>query len=1093
MNTHHHAVAAKATARSRAHGKIAIGSLTILAALLAGCGGGGSSDNPANQQGTAGATEVSSSSQGRAQAAAVVAASATEPYVTDAMSDARAGIQTQAIADWDTSRLYYRPTIKGVVRYVDSNTGQDVETSAGGGTMAKPWKTLSYAAARLGGVNMLLLRCGSIWRESLFLNKPPAGLVVGAYDADAATPTTLKVCTGDKRPVILGANALTPGLWQPAGMADATIYQYPLTTTPEQKMDGMYYMGRPMLKARWPNLVGPDTNWPREGGVVGKEFALVAELKDSEGKLYRDRFKLTQTDLDQLKDKDLIGATVHVRTQAWLIESAKVVGFDKVTGVVTLGEFFDYWGARKVADQPVKGFANDIIANSGYILEGKDWMLDAPGEWLLTQAATNSQPIILAKLPLNGAGQAQDPRKLATPKPTMAIAPLEIAVRDVGVHAWIPAGKIQIERVQVERLKRMGIYAENSPGTTIKDVTVRHAPIGIFASRDRADKTRITGPNIQRALVQYASHAGISAVNHVDTVISHNQVLDTGIYTSAQGFEQAPAPGSISAIHVNGEGALVERNLVNRTSNAGIIVQNSFLPDSGLARVSIQHNTVRRPCVRVTDCGGIYISGYNPNGELGYPKENPTQGALISNNLVYNAFSNLDGNYSKGRDGAVGIYLDALSAYAIVRDNHVSGTETGIKLHDAYANVVSGNTVRNVTHTSLQAGQSRPENVMWGNTVENNHFYSHRTMTGEGTLPGSGALGLRDQMAFAQQWGRGNDPDGATTAGLFQPIVTEKAEWGTARANVSRNNDVLTTAGPNGNSWHIAQNGTVFGLTQSAGAVWTRGVGSIPPQMSLQEWQAMTGANDTVLPTSLAFKTFTTTGATEVPLTPWGSYLAPSGSGSVQYDVPCPSTRSLPTPQALCTRFVAGTSADYLFSKPTAFTIDTADNLYLARYTVETGPGGANPRAFVRQFRSPWTNLGLNTPNTTLMSGQVMRVEQFFRFTQSETEAVLALYAMPLTGQVNPEVFYGQVSLTKVPYQGLSLLTTSTLRSMTRHVLNPTTQPISLTSCDKLGWPAGCTVLNEQGQALTWPISVPARGSVFLLRRDDNWMQFAGS
>lgn len=1109
------AMAGKAMARRASRGHFGFGIIAVSAALLAGCGGGGS-QTPSNQQGSS--TDAQAALQGRAQVAAVTSTTTAAPYVTDAMSDNLAGVQVPAIGDWDTSRLYYRPNIKGVVRYVDSNTGQDIEASAGGGTMAKPWKTLSFARSRLAGVNMLLLRCGGIWRDHLYMDAPPAGLVVGGYDVEATSPTTLKACTGDKRPLILGSNALTPSLWQPAGLADATIYKYPLTDTSEKAPGAMFYMGRPMLKARWPNIVGPDANWPREGGVIGKEFAKVAELKDSENHFYKDRFKVTASDLAILKDKDLVGATVHVHTEAWLIESAKVKSFDKDTGLVILEGFFNFWGDRTDADKkPVTGFDNAIQTNSGYILEGKDWMLDAPGEWVLMPKLTpESVPYILAKLPLNGAGQAQDPRTLAKPTPTMVVAPLEIAVRDVGVNPVQAGAKMQIERVQVERFKRVGIHADQSPGIVIKDVTVRHAPIGILASRDRADKTLVAGPNIQHSLVQYTSYAGISAVNFKDTVVAYNQALDTGIYTSAQGFEQAPSIGATGAIHVNGEGALVEHNLVNRAANAGIIVQNSFLPEHGLIGVRIQHNTVRRPCVRVTDCGGIYISGnfadIKPDNAFPTTEETYYQdpdhykntspkprGATINNNVVYNAASNMDGKYGTVRDGAVGIYLDALSARATVRDNLISSTETGIKLHNAYDNLVTGNTVRNVTYTSLQAAQSDikdfTQNVMWGNIVENNHFYSHRTMTGASSLPSDGSkLGLEDQKAFAQQWGRSIDPEGARTKELFTDIDTGWATWGKRPGNISRNNDVLTTADTNGNSWHTAQDGTSTRLIQSAGAVWTSGVGTVPPQLTLQAWQAMTTSNDTVQPSSVSFKVFTTAGASDVALnSSWGSYLDPNGVGSsLKLDATCPST------QTSCVRLVSaavnGKTTDHVFRQMAPVTVDTADNLYLVRYTAETGAGGAIPTAVVRQAGSPWANLGMYTPlDTVLKSGQVMRVEQFFRFKQSESPAAVAFQALPQNGQINPEAYFGQVSVTKVPYQGLSLLTPATLRGMTRHILNPTSQPISVSSCGNLGWPAGCTVLNEQGQAQSWPISVPARGGVFLLRRDDTWMQFAGS
>lgn len=1120
------AMAGKAMARRRSTGHLGFTSITICAALLAGCGGGGS-DAPANQQGQVNTSGTTSGMQAHVLAAAVSTTAA--PYVTDAMSDNLAGVQAPAIGDWDISRLYYRPNLMGVVRYVDSNTGQDIEASAGGGTMAKPWKTLSFARSRLAGVNMLLLRCGGIWRDHLNMDKPPAGLVVGGYDVEATSPTTLKACMGDKRPLILGSNALTPSMWQQAGLADATIYKYPLTDKSEQAPGAMFYMGRPMLKARWPNIVGPDANWPREGGVIGKEFATVDPILGDNGKpaLYKDRFKIKQADVANIKSKvkditkDLIGTTVHVHTEAWLIESAKIKSFDEATGIVILEGFFNFWGDRteKLADGkevPVKGFENAIQPNSGYILEGKDWMLDAPGEWVLMPSfSTESVPYILAKLPLNGAGQAQDPRTLAKPTPTMTAAPLEIAVRNVGVNPVQAGAKMQIERVQVERVNQIGIHADQTPGIVIKDVTVRHAPIGIFVSRDRKDKALVAGPNIQHSLVQYTSYAGISAVNFKDTVVTYNQALDTGIYTSAQGFEQAPSIGATGAIHVNGEGALVEHNLVNRASNAGIIVQNSFLPEHGLIGVRIQHNTVRRPCVRVTDCGGIYISGYfadiKPDNVFPTTEETYYQdpdhykntspkprGATINNNVVYNAASNMDGKYGTVRDGAVGIYLDALSARATVRDNLISATETGIKLHNAYDNLVTGNTVRNVTYTSLQAAQSDIEdltkNVMWGNTVENNHFYSQRTMTGESTLPTDGLLGLKDQKVFAQQWGRSIDPDGVHAKELFTEIDTGWNIWGRLRpANVSRNNDVLTTAGPNGNSWHTAQNGSVTALVQSAGAVWTSGVGTIPPQLTLQAWQEMATSNDTVQPTPVSFKIFTATGTSDVALTSWGYYRAPNGVGSsVNLGATCPSTQT--SCMQLVSAAVDGKTVDHLLGNFAPVTIDTADNLYLVRYTAETGAGGAIPTAVVRQANSPWANLGMYTPtNTVLKSGQVMLVEQFFRFKQSEQTPALAFQALPQAGQVNPAVYFGQVSLTKVPYQGLSLLTPSTLRGLTRHVLNPTSQPISVSACEKLGWPSGCTVLNEQGQAMTWPISVPARGGVFLMRRDDTWMQLTGS
>src|SRR5690606_10498803 len=157
-------------------------------------------------------------------------------------------------------------------------------------------------------------------------------------------------CTQGKRPVIRAADWVNPAGWKKTGSGVTAVYSQSWS----QPVKRLFLNGQPMMKARFPNHAG-----------VGAEFATVRALGE------KSRFRVSAADLAKLAGQDLIGAGVYVRVAAWQVDHAFVKAFDASSGVVTLD----------------RQLSQAIVDEAGYILEGKRWMLDGPGEWWFDEAA----------------------------------------------------------------------------------------------------------------------------------------------------------------------------------------------------------------------------------------------------------------------------------------------------------------------------------------------------------------------------------------------------------------------------------------------------------------------------------------------------------------------------------------------------------------------------------------------------------------------------------------------------------------------------------------------------------------------------------
>lgn len=564
----------------------------------------------------------------------------------------------------------YMPVFSGTGYYVDRENGND----ANPGTLAAPWRTLAKASsAPLRAGDALLLKCGSVWRESLEItsaNNRQGDFLIGAYGD----------CSNGLRPVIRASDWVSPSGWNRVSGDDRPIYTRPSATA----VTRMFVDGEPLIPARYPNFKG-----------VGAEYALAVSTSS------RQSFKLRTADLAAVGSQDLVGATVHVKTTQWLLETAKVQSFDAATGLITLD----------------RQLPMTVREGAGFILEGKRWMLDTPGEWHYD--ADGKELLVWTK---DG----------ASPE---AHGGIEAAWRDSGLTVkWLK--NVRIERIRVEQQSGKGISLIETPDAVVRDVVSMHArDLGISI---------LSSPRVSllNSKVVGAGEGGIEVRESPDSTVRANQVSDTG------GF--ARADGTDAAITVLGAGSVVSANLVERSANIGIRFGNR-------EGTVVEGNSIFYSCLRFTDCAGIYTftASAGPNAA----ETTFTARGTVRNNIIVGARSNQEGCGISCANLAAGIYLDELTSGATLQNNTISDSEVGIGLHNSTFNIVTGNKVRNVSFSSIRVIQSMSNKLyVFGNRFENNSLVTGKTVAMVNGLPAETAY------THAFYWFHGSSPTSLLTS-----------------------------------------------------------------------------------------------------------------------------------------------------------------------------------------------------------------------------------------------------------------------------------------------------------------------------------------
>lgn len=943
-------------------------------------------------------------------------------------------------------------------RFVDGSLG--ASAAGNSGSEAAPWGTIAQAKSKLKSekVSTLLLKCGSVFNETFPL---------GASDVD---PSIAKLrigmygnCTESTRPVISGSELVNTG-WSPEAQ-NSLIH---VRSQPGVAVTRMFYrdvakgLEMPLRLARFPNHA-------EAGGGYGQARAATQNVSDVANK---NGFYLSVADRDQLVAKGvgttLTGATVYVRTVAWMVERGTVAAYDPTTGKV------DLTLPQPDPSNPGKrttALANPVKDNTGYYFEGKPWMLDAQGEWI------HADGVLRVRMPNDVLPNAADG--------------LRASVRNEGLQIHMLGKPIEIEGIRAQHQAKSGFNIGNLEPVMLR--TVESVYSGDFGILLGAPDSTITESHVLGS-----GNTGILMRGSGNT-ITNNVIADTARYFDSTAGA-ADNSSSRVAVGVRVESLnkdvaptniRVAGNIVHRVGSAGISFQNGV----GLV---IENNTVVSPCMRFSDCGGI--STFNThNAAVTVPAE---QLAVIrGNHVVGVAPTNFDGYaQTTARNQNVGIYLDELTNRVTVENNDVASSEVGIYLHKARFNLIRGNRVRAVSHAAFKASSTNletsfpaPNNLVTDNVIEDNVFFSRRMQalkpTGEiytvdGVVltnnQGNAYFEHNRDQVYAQYWVLLNVNDGTD---VF---------FGPQGRNISRRNTVHTLT-QSVNRWRQDpwEGSGVREIVRDAPALWaTRKNSERTVKMSLEQWKTFSASTDEQESNVGSYRAYRYTGALGSELIQNGGFTQGATGWSVSgaAQVTALAAGASECGVVPCLRVVGMNNHDALLSS--MFSL-TPDKLYLMRYDIAAGDVPAKHRSFTNRPTSPWGSVGLNVPSMSLpektaQGAQYRVMEVLFRATSADTAQVVM---WPHDGGIanapapQPPVYVRRVSLKEVP--GIEFLPAT--NSLVTSVANVHGQDMSIT-CEDAGLQGRCNVQDEDRQLVQWPLLIKARSTKMLFQRDANWM-----
>lgn len=513
--------------------------------------------------------------------------------------------------------------------YVDRSGGSDTYT----GTASRPFKTL----ARLRSVQLLAgenihLRCGGLWRESLELGVSQL--------ADGTQLLPYGDCVKDGPPHISGADTFNGG-WSRSG--NVWSRQLPPGTP---QITQLLVGWTAMHPARWPNHGTP--------AVVATQVSVGDPTA----------FAIAAAEQVELQNRDLSGAEVLLRTKPWRVE------------------------ARRLDSQPLQSSRlrvttapeSPVQVGGAYVLRGKAWMLDAPGEFF-HDLATQRLSLIAAS--------ADDGTDLNA-------VTIEGSVRDIAVD-WRERRGLVIKGIRTRMARGDGIRLTNAPEAVISGVesTVNGA-VGVRLLQWTPLPAGANGPRVDGSTIGVNGESGIDTRYVEAAVVTNNRITETGIGVNA---------GPVGAGIWGGPAARIENNRVDRSAYVAIAFTN-------VRGSQVSRNEVSSYCLRLSDCAGIYTwTGVNSS----------QQSALIEGNRLHTASAVSTGSTSWGHDLVAGIYLDDRTRGVIVRGNFIHAVPVGIFVHNSALNTIENNRVWMPTQSGIAVSMDHYDNdYSFGNLIQGN-------------------------------------------------------------------------------------------------------------------------------------------------------------------------------------------------------------------------------------------------------------------------------------------------------------------------------------------------------------------------------------
>jgi parallel beta-helix repeat protein len=549
---------------------------------------------------------------------------------------------------------------------------------------------------------------------------------------------------------------------------------------------------------------------------------------------------------------------------------------------------------------------------------------------------------------------------------------------------------------------KTGVSAVNAPGLELMNISVKY---GSEYGMKITNSPRVV---IKNSTVIGGGWMGISVQGDGAQVLE-NRVQDFGLFARAQ--------GSDSAINVDGRDALVFGNFIERSGNLGIRFSNK-------ENVRIKDNMVINPCLRATDCGGIYTwTGAYPMP----PAANKSQNAVVEENVVIGSRGSMEGAGGKGKDRAAGIYLDELSSGVTVRKNTIVDAELGIYLHNAQFNIIEENNIQGVVHASFSAHLTRTDGaILRGNKVIRNRLTGYRRY-----VESAGGLPIESNV-YAFEWHHPTSPES-----FFNGVD----------GNVVMDNEIYTISGADVPKWML--------------------ISDVPSRYSYGD-TANFAKNNTlinrVIYDSVNFKyageNLIKNGLFEYDKSGWRSYAA-------QYSVG--PYRECET--GSCVRFSVQATSDMLSSQLFSMNAAEYNNKYYLEYVTTGGVGGGAIKAVVRRAAAPWDDFGLNQRMQWLAPDEKIKTAMFFRAKDS-APARIDFYGIP-----GRETFIDNVRLMHVT----SIYVPDLSRFIT-YVINKSNKKIQL-NCEDLNTKS-CRAVNQKGVEIRWPLSIDSKQTEFIFVRN---------
>lgn len=276
---------------------------------------------------------------------------------------------------------------------------------------------------------------------------------------------------------------------------------------------------------------------------LGKRFAALAHYPNAEGSWLRGVSRVADQLRVSVPSADLAGATLVWRAADWMIETRAIHRYDGQTVYLAPGANGSF----------------GLLAETDFYIEGKRWMLDAPGEWLYDDGKLYIWP---------HDGRSPQGRAWASPAASAIDArdSRDVRIKDVSIFA-----------------AALGIDGSGSRGLQVSDATIENSGEAALMAGSEM--------RVLRVVVRGAVKDGLRATDAARDV----QVLDSRFEDI--GMLGMPRRSRGAIVFEQAQRVIIQRNRIRNASYLGIRVFRDAL---------VSGNEIVRACQRLDDCAGIY-------------------------------------------------------------------------------------------------------------------------------------------------------------------------------------------------------------------------------------------------------------------------------------------------------------------------------------------------------------------------------------------------------------------------------------------------------------------------------------------------------